>query len=90
MIELEPLKNEDVAVRLGGANLGCVRIARSPFHAQNAYLAFDDGVILPEIAQELFQKLFELIKAPLQVMSPSSDARMEAFLAAGGFKDAIL
>lgn len=87
MIELEPLKKDSaVAVRLDGAILGCVWISYSPFHAQNAYLTFDDGVILPCITEELFQKLFELIKSPLQVLIPSTDSRIADYLASGGFK----
>lgn len=85
-IELEVLNCDSViAVRLGVSHLGCVRLSSNTYHAQNAYICFDDGVILHEIAAELFSRLFDLINKPLQVMVSSDDDRIVDFLTAGGF-----
>lgn len=85
MIRLEH-RDEDYAVYLDGQPIGTVRLYENPCHMQNCYVKLNLELLDTEISAELFRKMQEITKRPLQVMVSSEDTALTQFLTAGGFE----
>ena len=84
MITLERQKDHFIVNR-DGKFLGKVGFRYNTFHRRNAYLDFDLCEYNCEEAAELFQKISNILRRPLQAMIVSDDRHIKAYLIAGEF-----
>lgn len=84
MVQLE--KNQNcVTVYFDDAIIGSIELYTNPWHKQNQYLKIKDFVYEAQISEEVFQKLFDTVRRPLQIMTNSDNLSLIEFITAGGF-----
>lgn len=65
--------------------IGVIELYRNSFHMQNQYLKMEHIIFDPKISSEIFRKLFDIIRKPLQIMTDSENLPLIEFITAGGF-----
>lgn len=84
MICLEQV-DDRYLVRWNGESIGSARLYDNPCHKKNCYVELELERLDAEISTELFRKLQDISKRPLQVMVESDNTAMVSFLTAGSF-----
>lgn len=77
--------NDQVNISVDGAPAGSVLLYNNPYHRQNQYIRLSLDRPDTAFSAELFEKLHQIAKRPLQAMVDSDDAETVTFLTAGGF-----
>lgn len=84
-ITIKNTAGQNYSVLREGNPIGTGGLYDNPFHARHRYLRLELSEYDGSIAAELFDLLAQIAGKPLQVMLPSDDAELAAFLTAGGF-----
>lgn len=80
------MSNENtVSVCVDEIYIGTICLSENPNHKQNCYIELKLEYYDTSISAELFEKLSQIIRRPLQAMVSSCDTQIISFLAAGGF-----
>lgn len=79
-------QNKDiVAVCVDETHIGTICLSENPHHKRNCCVELKLRYYDNAVSAELFEKLSQMIRRPLQVMVNSDDTKITSFLTDGGF-----
>ena len=79
------MKERHADVFLCNEKIGTISFERNPLHNQNIYLDLQFKYFDLDISKRVFAVFRENVKAPLQIMLPSAEQEMVAFIKVAGF-----